>query len=333
MEVTFKNSTATLLKSKTIEEEITAANELKNSYKTLFSDLFSIQNKNKETIVNGGIALSPKEAIDCLDDSLRTVRFLKGVYLAIRKSFMLFPSQKIEIVYAGSGPLATLIIPLLHLFNSKEIAITIIDINKESINSVKLIVEKLHLQAYFRAYKLTNAITYKHPKKLALHLVITETMDKALIKEPQVEITRNLASQLIKKGLLIPEKITVSSFHSFFAKTPSFTLKNESLLLKENPIHTDKVYLFSITKHLRKTTFFNFESEWIHKPNHFHETPDICIETVVQVFEDLYLENASSFITNPHCIKSLYAVKGMKYKLKYSTQPIPKWTFIEEKKD
>ena len=67
MEVTFKNSTATLLTSKTIEEEIAAANQLKNTYKTLFNDLFSIQTKSnlEKTIVNGGIALSPKEAIDC----------------------------------------------------------------------------------------------------------------------------------------------------------------------------------------------------------------------------------------------------------------------------
>ena len=97
--------------------------------------------------------------------------------------------------------------PLLHLFNSYEIEIILLDIYQTSINSVKKNVKTLSYQSYIKEYLIEDATIYKHSKENSLHMIITESMDKALIKEPQVEIIRNLGKQLVSNGTFIPEEI------------------------------------------------------------------------------------------------------------------------------
>ena len=72
--------------------------------------------------VQGGVALSPRHAKECLYDYIRTARFIKGVYKAINSAKEKFVDEVLEVVYAGCGPLATLIIPLLSYYDSKKIS-------------------------------------------------------------------------------------------------------------------------------------------------------------------------------------------------------------------
>ena len=60
-----------------------------------------------------------------------------------------------------------------------------------------------------RAYVCADATTYVWPPELPLHIVLVETMQRALEKEPQAAVSLNLAPQLCDGGILVPERISV----------------------------------------------------------------------------------------------------------------------------
>ncbi len=68
-----------------------------------------------DTPLSTGIAIGPAAAISCLHDTWRTVKFLRGIYRAIRDLQARFAKTKIHVVDAGCGPLATLVLPLCAL--------------------------------------------------------------------------------------------------------------------------------------------------------------------------------------------------------------------------
>ena len=53
-----------------------------------------------------------------------------------------------------------------------------------------------------------DATTYRHPA--ALHVVISETMQRTLAEEPFVAILRNLRPQLAPGGILVPERVSIA---------------------------------------------------------------------------------------------------------------------------
>lgn len=336
----FLNISQSIINSKNINEEFLFAKQLSDFFNQFhFSINESIQQQSKiETIINGGIALSSVDAASCLDDPLRTVRFIKGAYLAIKELFTRFPGQKINILYAGCGPYAALLLPALPFVNKEHIRITLIDINISSIQSVKELLAILDLQDYVHDIVLANAVTYKHPEAQPLHLVISETMFHALIREPQVAITANLAPQIIKNGILLPKEIKLDLAYTFFAKEPYLqknpatmcVMKNESnSTCKRRRIDT----LFSMNKENNfsdKTTSNSclFESAFYELPGNFDNHPDICIFTYIKIFKELQLSSAESFITNPYCIESLYNVIGhTHFKMIYDFRGIPNWNY------
>ncbi|HKR66248.1 MAG TPA: hypothetical protein VJZ00_21135 [Thermoanaerobaculia bacterium] len=100
-------------------------------------------------------------------------------------------------------------IPLLAEFRPDEVRCTFIDVHPENLHSVERLLSRLGLEDYVRALWLGDAATYRHPSHLPLHIVVVETMQAALAKEPQVAITRNLVPQLHPLGALVPERIVV----------------------------------------------------------------------------------------------------------------------------
>ena len=159
------------------------------------------------TILPTGKALSPGDAANCVLDFGRTAKFLRGVYGALLKAQEDFPDERLQVVYAGCGPFATLMVPIVNRFDPLRIGFTLIDIHRESLDSARRIVEEFGLSEYVRAYRQADTTSYVHDEPM--HVLIIESMQRALLTEPQVAVTLNLAKQMRNSGILVPEEIVV----------------------------------------------------------------------------------------------------------------------------
>lgn len=337
MKESLADITTRILHSSGIDQEIEAVRHLSAFYSRFVPEgqNHSQQQKGNEVLLQGGIALSSYDAAICLDEFIRTARFLKGTHMAIRELLRRFPGQKLNILYAGCGPYATLLLPLLPLFKPDELDVLLLDINTDSLRSVAGILSAAGLEDYQVAMQQADAIRYQSPESRPLHLVVSETMFYALIREPQVSITQNLAPQLQKGGILIPEAINLDLVYTFHGEEPYLKSTDQypNRLPYQHRIHVAP--LFSITKEL---DFYRtnsspgvFESGLYELPTDFSATPDLCIHTHLRIFGEVLLHSAESSITNPYCMVSLYNLQEQTHvALTYDFNDIPQWTYKAE---
>jgi len=161
----------------------------------------------RDTMLPGGVAINPRAAAHCVRDYRRSVVFIRGVYAAIHSAMARFPGTPLDILYAGCGPFATLLLPLLGKFKAGELSIHLLDIHQRSLDSVGRLLGALGFSGYRVNTVQADACTYQHPG--TVHLIIAETMQKSLEQEPQFAVTANLAPQLHPQGIFIPEIIEV----------------------------------------------------------------------------------------------------------------------------
>jgi hypothetical protein len=161
----------------------------------------------EDSLLASGVAINPNAAAHCALDYQRSVVFIRGVHAAINALKIRFPDTPLEILYAGCGPFATLLLPLLRKFQQGELEINLLDIHQPSLDSVELLLLKFGLSAHAVRTIQDDASHYQHRGKL--HLVIAETMQKSLEQEPQFAVTANLAPQLRATGIFIPQRIDV----------------------------------------------------------------------------------------------------------------------------
>ncbi|KQB41402.1 hypothetical protein [Flavobacterium aquidurense] len=320
-----------IIASNTVDEHIKHAKELSGFYGKISTVQHS---KNNETLIKGGIALSSSGAADCVDDYLRTVFFIKGIYKALTKLSNDFPERSINILYAGCGPYATLILPLLSLFDEDRINAILLDINAKSIESVYHLLSVIGLDQYQLQLIETDATTYTKPENFTIDLAISETMHYALTSEPQVAITRNIVSQLPAHGILIPQEIRIDLAYTFFDYEPSLkNAKQEVKGHKQMQPYPHNVFvdrLFTINKELFGSVIHNskIESNFYDLPAHFDNHPDICIFTELKIFDNIELKTAESYITNPYCVVSLYSIKDYSgIQFVYDFSEMPKWSY------
>lgn len=174
----------------------------------------------KDIHFDNGKALGMAWAALCIDEWMRTKMFVKGLFKAIEHA----QQQKegtLHILYAGCGPFATLILPIMATYLAQEVQFTLLEINKISADNAKQVIGKLGFSDYIKAIHIVDATQYTLDTDV--DIVLSETMQHGLVKEQQVPIVMNLMQQVSKATILVPEKITVDlgliNYNKLFERT------------------------------------------------------------------------------------------------------------------
>lgn len=156
-----------------------------------------------------GRAIGTTWAALCIDDLVRTKRFVKGLYEAV-KDLLSKKEGPVVILYAGTGPFATLALPLTSVFREDQIRIRALEINPVSCECLSKLIENFTVGGFFESIEQVDASLYQVPAPDTVDILLSETMQRGLEKEPQVAILHNLVPQLRSDLILIPERIELS---------------------------------------------------------------------------------------------------------------------------
>jgi predicted RNA methylase len=144
----------------------------------------------------------------CVREVLRTQRFVRALYAEVSGA-MKVHKRPVHVLYAGTGPFAALALPVMMMLKPEEVQFTFLEINRESIEILNQVLDLFNLRSYVKSIEECDASLWEISAS-KIDIVISETMNKALFDEPQVAIMLNLASQLPKGVIFLPEEIKVS---------------------------------------------------------------------------------------------------------------------------
>ena len=278
-----------------------------NNLFDLFTELTHLnaeKNANRETInTANGDAIGTIWAAMCLKDTIRTKQFLKGLHGAITDKLAEKKHLPVRILYAGTGPFATLAIPMMTLFSYEDISFTFLEINNETINHLKATIEALGVENYIENIIQCDASEYQL-EETNYDIFLTETMQNSLRKEPQVPIAINFMQQLPSGTIMIPEKIVVKATLNNLGKEADEFSKESYLapLLLEELIQFDKTFIHNYNKH-HSFPFIETSFPETGKDN-YH---DICLVTEITTYKDNLIQYKESGLTMPEKIADFHS--------------------------
>ena len=310
---------------------------LNNSIEDLKLLLEKVSGLNQEAPVNSenillptGKAIGPKWAGMCLEDIPRTHKFIKGIHYAVQKILEKNPKKPVTILYAGTGPFATLILPLLSLYKPSELQLILLEVNIISIESLKKIIKGFDTFEYIKAIYHCDAANFILPSEFEADILLVECMQHALLREPQVGITYNLLPQLKKDAILIPEEV---SLHLALVNMDE---KNEYLSNENNEAKRDyyenseAVFTLNKAEVLQNSSDFKKEGfQFPEKETHFskkqlNNNDLIAISTEITVYKNISINIDESGLTVPLFLADLnhdQTVTGAKTQYIVGTDP------------
>ena len=286
----------------------------------------------KDSYLATGLAISPEAAANCVSDYKRSVVFIRAAYQAIKASQSKFTHSKIKVLYAGCGPFATQILPLLVKFTAKDLQLTFIDMHQESLDSVKLILNFFQLNEYDIQLEVDDACLYQPNEQQ--HVIITETMQKAIEQEPQYQITKNLAPFLISGGIFIPEKIQITLCLIDATKERETyeqfqLLDSDELILQKKRYYIGNVLCLEANKLDNKIPAIPYKQSCgtFKLPDEEHlENFDLVFMTQIQIYKKYQLNEYESDLTLPAFCSGLPPLKQrMKLAICYIVDSYPKF--------
>lgn len=159
-----------------------------------------------------GKAVSLTTAAQCAEDPERGRVFIQGIYQAIQDRLKAHPGQIVNILYAGTGPFAWLLLPLLPLFSASQIQVTLLDIHQASLDKVTKLIEHFDLADRVVESACADATLWQPNTVVKFDVILSETMKHLLQQEPQVQIFTHLQAYLADDGVLIPQNIELDAW-------------------------------------------------------------------------------------------------------------------------
>ncbi|MDD3040983.1 hypothetical protein [Bacteroides sp.] len=256
----------------------------------------------KDMETDHGRAIGTYWAGKCIHEFMRTKKFIHGVYLGILEAKQKFPDTRIHILYAGTGPFGSLLLPLTALFEPREISITGIEINSESANVLQQVINKLDIRAYINEIQICDATTINIQHLAPVHMMISETMLNALRREPQVSIMRNLVPQMVEGGIWIPENIHVE-LHGVDPRRDHHQMLGTLPHGESASIFIGEVICLNKISCLKAESFNSIHI--IDKEQYDRSYRNLVLKTSIDVLGDIHIDNNECSLTLPQRILSL----------------------------
>ena len=295
----------------------------------------------EDSLLNNGVAINPNAAAHCAMDYKRSTVFIRGVYAAIKTLKSRFPGTPLEILYAGCGPFATLLLPILGKFSAGELKLNLLDIHQRSIDSVALLLTHFGLDTHTVCTIKGDACHYKHDQEI--HLVVAETMQKSLEQEPQFAVTANLAPQLCPGGIFIPQQIEVAlclADLEYEKELLGQSLQGNPAVPNIASLRYSLATVFTLTpenaagqigtaRHSTQSGALELQPTTVIIPPTADNTPlDAALFTRITVFESYCLDDYESQITLPlKCHELAILTEGARYRVSYQLGSYPRFNF------
>ncbi|TXF96742.1 hypothetical protein [Massilia arenae] len=161
-----------------------------------------------ESWLPSGLAVSPLTAALCAHEVLRSAAFIQGASRAMEQAARRCEGRPVRVLYAGCGPFAFLLLPLLALWSTERATFTMLDIHADALAPARRLVADLGLDAGVTSWIQADAATIRLDPAALPDVIVSETMSAALKREPQVSIARNLLAQA-PGALMVPASVRV----------------------------------------------------------------------------------------------------------------------------
>ncbi len=275
-----------------------ACNDLFHWFSAL-TDFSEETNAGSDLILENGKALGPGSAALCLLDFMRTRQFIMGIRAAIDDRMKSQSGNPLILLYAGTGPFASLLTPICSLYSPEQIQLVLLEFNSYSYKTVLRLFDKLELNSFLLHHESADACNWKIPDYLQPDILISETMNKSLEKEPQVKLVSHLIAQCILDPILIPTAIKVSA-----ALVEKKINNPDNIFYLKELIRFDKEMAASIGNRKGGLKIFN-EGVIVDLPADKNSYADFCLLTEIEVYGGIKILSGESAITLSVRISSL----------------------------
>lgn len=274
---------------------------------------------SQDSPTESGVVLNPSHAGQCLTEVRRTEAFVRGLDRAVLERLENGISP-VRIFYAGCGPFATLVLPLTFRYTPEQVRFFLLDYHQESVDSALHLFRSLGKSDFLEGSVVHDAVTYRFEADYRPHILLSETLQRALTQECQVPIVLNLLPQLPETTLLIPEEIRVHGLWTELSEGPEnrATVRPEDVIL-------DTIVRFN-SETARNG---NFVSEIAPKAAQ-NSKQTFCLQTEIDVYKDWILRRNESGLTCPHPMPEvrLQADKNLKFEYHIGQSPGLRQVFL-----
>lgn len=228
----------------------------------------------QDIILPGGKAISPYNAAYCLLEFQRTAQFVRGLNAAIA-SHLAAGVMPVHVLYAGTGPFAGLLLPVLGKYTPDQLQATLVEIQPYSLGILRRLFTHDEFKPYIYNIIEQDAATIQLANWLPVDIFLAETMNFALQKEPQVNIACHIGAQLSSKAIMIPEEVHVFAG----AYRPGREMER---MLREDAVWQDFVQIIGSIFRLNKNTRPPFNPVNIAIPESL-ATPEYCLALFTEI--------------------------------------------------